>query len=111
MARLVVSQNERLLLHRADLDRFRDDTEVPMAASQEGIAQRLQIQVHNASRALASLQVEELVADRLAHVRGAPRRRRAYFLTEKGRQAAAAIKADISKRKVALELEGRVTEQ
>ncbi len=110
MARLVISQNERLLLHLADLDRFRDDAEVPMAASQEGIAQRLQIQVHNASRALASLQVEGLVADRLAHVRGAPRRRRAYFLTEKGRQAAQAIRADVTKRSVVLEHDGKVQE-
>ena len=110
MARLVVSQNERLLLHLADLDRFRDDAEVPMAASQEGISQRLQIQVHNASRALASLQGEGLVTDRLVHVRGAPRRRRAYFLTEKGRQAAHAIRVDVSKRFVVLEHEGKVQE-
>src|SRR4030065_1494250 len=103
MPRLVIPQNERLLLRLADLDRFRDDAEVPMAASQEGIAQRLQIQVHNASRALASLQVEGLVTDRLAHVRGAPRRRRAYFLTEKGRQAAQALLAGVKKRAVGLE--------
>jgi tetratricopeptide (TPR) repeat protein/DNA-binding MarR family transcriptional regulator len=110
MARLVVSQNERMLLHLSDLDRFRDDAEVPMAASQEGIAQRLQIQVHNASRALSSLQSEGLVTDRLAHVRGAPRRRRAYFLTENGRQVAQAIRADVSKRSVVLEHDGKVQE-
>ncbi|OGS43259.1 MAG: hypothetical protein A3K76_05605 [Euryarchaeota archaeon RBG_13_57_23] len=111
MVRLVVSPYERMLLHLAEMDRFRDDPEVPLGASQEGIAQRLQIQIHATSRALASMETEGLISDRLAHVRGAPKRRRAYFLTEKGRQAAAAIKADISKRKVALELEGRVTEQ
>ena len=110
MARLVVSQNERLLLHLSELDKHRDDADVPLAASQEGIAQELQIQVHNASRALSSLQEEGLVFDRLAHVRGAPRRRRAYFLTEKGRQVTLTIRADISKRKVVLEHAGKVQE-
>ncbi len=98
------------MLHLAEMDRYRDDAEVPLGASQEGIAQRLQIQVHAASRALAALENDGLISDRLAHVRGAPKRRRAYFLTEKGRQAASAIRADISKRMVALESDGKVTE-
>lgn len=110
MARLVVSPNERLLLHLSELDKHRDDAEVPLVASQEGIAQELQIQVHNVSRAMSSLQEEGLVFDRLVHVRGAPRRRRAYFLTEKGRQATLTIKADIAKRKVILEHAGKVQE-
>ncbi len=110
MARLVVSQNERLLLHLMEVDKFRDDPEVPIAASQEGMAQRLQLQVHNVSRALSTLQSEGLVFDRLAHVRGAPKRRRAYFLTDRGRQAAQSIKTDISRRPVVLEHEGKVQE-
>ena len=110
MPRLVLSQNERLLLHLWDLDRYRDDPEVPLGASQEGIANRLQIQVHAASRALSSLQEEGLVLDRLAHVRGAPKRRRAYFLTEKGRQAALGIRSDILKRKVVFDQDGTTQE-
>lgn len=105
MARLVLSQNERILLHLSELDRYKDDPEVPLAASQEGIAQKLQTQIHNASRALSSLEAEGLVTDRLVHVRGAPKRRRAYFLTERGRQAVNVIRADISKRRVVLEVE------
>lgn len=110
MARLVLSQNERLLLHLSELDKHRDDPEVPIGASQEGISQRLQLQIHNVSRALSSLQAEGLVSDRLAHVRGAPKRRRAYFLTEKGRLAAQAIRSDVAKRLVVLELEGKAQE-
>ncbi len=106
MARLALSSNERLLLHLMDMDRFRDDAEVPLAACQEGIAQKLQVQVHNVSRALSSLESEGLVSDRLAHVRGAPKRRRAYFLTEKGRGAAQSIRSDVLKRPVVVELEG-----
>lgn len=105
MARLVLSPNERLLLHLSELDKHMDDPEVPMGASQEGIAQKLGLQVHNASRTLATLEGEGLVSDRLAHVRGAPKRRRAYFLTERGRQAVTTIRSDIMKRRVVLDLE------
>jgi len=110
MPRLVVSQNERVLLHLVDLGRFRDEPEVPMAASQEGIARALGTQIHNASRALSSLESEGLVFDRLAHVRGAPKRRRAYFLTDMGRAAADNIRADLLKRMVLVEGEGGTEE-
>lgn len=109
MARLVVSQNERLMLHLADLDKYRDMAQVPLGASQEGIARALSTQVHNASRALASLEAEGLVSDRLAHVRGAPRRRRAYFLTEKGHQVVNSTRERLEKSKVAYR-EGDETE-
>lgn len=110
MGRLVVSQNDRILLLLSEMDRYRDEPEVPLTVSQEGIAQRLDTQVHNASRALSILQAEGLVADRLAHVRGAPKRRRAYFLTEKGRQAALALRSDLEKRLVVLDIAGTVQE-
>lgn len=110
MPKLSISQNERILLHLAEFDRYRDEPDVPMGVSQEGIAQRLGIQVFNASRALSSLEAEGLVFDRLAHVRGAPKRRRAYFLTEKGRAAAGSIRADIGKRRIVLEHSGTVQE-
>ncbi|MCU0859411.1 MAG: tetratricopeptide repeat protein [Thermoplasmata archaeon] len=110
MARIVVSQNERLLLHLLENDRHRDEAEVPLAVSQEGIATRLGTQVHNASRALSSLQGDGLVSDRLAHVRGAPKRRRAYFLTEKGRRAAESVRSDLGRRRIVLEADGRAQE-
>jgi tetratricopeptide (TPR) repeat protein/DNA-binding MarR family transcriptional regulator len=100
MVRLVMSQNERLLLNLLELDRYRDSAEVPMALSQEGIARVLGTQVHNVSRALSSLESDGLVTDRLAHVRGAPRRRRAYFLTDKGRRTAEGIQASLTKVRV-----------
>ena len=106
MARLVVSQNERILLHLSDLDKHRDDVEVPMGVSQEGMAQTLETQVHNISRALSSLEAEGLVFDKLVHVRGAPKRRRAYFLTERGKQAVRVIRADLGKKRVVIESSG-----
>ena len=52
MPRLVVSQNERIMLHLFELDKFREESDVPMGASQEGIAEKLGTQVFNASRGL-----------------------------------------------------------
>jgi len=110
MPRLVLSQNERILLHLFELDRYKDEVDVPMVACQEGIADKLGTQVFNASRALSSLESEGLVLDRLAHVRGAPKRRRAYFLTEKGRAAARSIRSDVGKRIVVIEHAGKSQE-
>lgn len=110
MARLVLSQNERLLLHLLELDRHRDDPEVPLAASQEGMAQKLDTGVHGVSRLLSLLEDEGLVSGHLAHVRGAPKRRKAYFLTEKGKNTALGIRSDISMRKVVVEHEGKAQE-
>ncbi len=110
MPRPAVSQNERLLLHLLEMDAHRDEPEVPMGASQEGIANRLGTQVHNASRALSGLESEGLVMDRLAHVRGAPKRRRAYFLTDKGHRAAGKVRDDLLRSNVVYEERGRVEE-
>lgn len=110
MPGIVVSRRDRLLLHLDSLERFRDAVEVPLAASQEGIAKRLGMQVHNVSRALKSLQTEGLVLERLAHVRGAVRRRRAYFLTTKGRNAVRDIISDILGKEVIVIDEGLTKE-
>ena len=92
MVRLVVSQGERLLLHLLELDRYRDMAQVPMGMCQEGIAKALRTKVHNVSRALSSLEEDGLVTDRLAHVQGAHRRRRAFALTERGREVAESVR-------------------
>lgn len=110
MPRPAVSQNERLLLHLLEMDAHRDEPEVPLGACQEGIANRLGTQVHNASRALSVLESEGLVMDRLAHVRGAPKRRRAYFLTDRGHKAAGKVREDLLRSKVVFEERGRAEE-
>jgi tetratricopeptide (TPR) repeat protein/DNA-binding MarR family transcriptional regulator len=107
---MTVSQNERLMLHLLEMDAHREEPEVPLGASQEGIANRLGTQVHNASRALSGLESEGLVMDRLAHVRGAPKRRRAYFLTDKGHRAAGKVRDDLMRSRVVYEERGNAEE-
>ena len=84
---LPLSQDERILLHLSKFARFRDEWDVPAEIAQEGIGQRLDILVNNVSRALTSLVAKGLVEERLAHVRGRPRRLKTYFLTERGRRS------------------------
>ena len=110
MAVLVLSQSDRLILHLSEMDRHRDDPEAPIGVSQEGISQRLGTGIHVVSRTLSSLEKDGLVTGELAHIRGAPKRRKAYYLTEKGKQAAMAIRTDISKRPVVLEHGGKAQE-
>lgn len=110
MARVQISQNERLLLHLLEMDDHREESEVPLGASQEGIAQRLGIQIHSASRALSALESEGLVSDRLARVRGAAKRRRAYFLTDKGHKEALRTKEALTSTKVIYEEKGKAEE-
>ncbi|HKZ47999.1 MAG TPA: ATP-binding protein, partial [Thermoplasmata archaeon] len=103
---LALSQDERILLHLARHQRFREEWEVPAEACQEGIGTRLGILVNNVSRALAGLLGEGLVEERLAHVRGRPRRLKAYFLTEKGLRTVEQVERRLRAAKVDVELEG-----
>ena len=108
MARLVLSQNERLLLHMLEFDKYRELAQVPFGLCQEGIAEALRTKVHNVSRALTPLEADGTVTDRLAHVQSAPRRRRVYFLTDKGRQTAEAVRARVEAARVAWQSDGAV---
>lgn len=110
MPRSALSLNERLMLHLSETDKHKSDPEVPMSMSQEGIAQKLGVGVHTVSRALSSMVKEDLISERLAHVRGAPRRRKAYFLTEMGRKTAHSLRSELISRRVVLEHEGKAQE-
>jgi tetratricopeptide (TPR) repeat protein/DNA-binding MarR family transcriptional regulator len=107
---MVLSLSERLILHLSEMDKHKDDPEVPVGASQEGIAQKLGTGVHTISRMLSSVVKEGLVSDRLSHVRGAPRRRKVYFLTQAGMKVALSLRTDVSARKIVLEHDGKAQE-
>jgi DNA-binding MarR family transcriptional regulator len=80
----LVTVNERVLLHLREfaLPRFR--AEVPPQVTQEGIAEALGIRPNHVPRAVRRLISEGTVEELLSHVSGYARRRKAYFLTEKG---------------------------
>ncbi|MBN1389289.1 MAG: hypothetical protein JXA22_01460 [Candidatus Thermoplasmatota archaeon] len=61
-----------------------EDYEVPEIISQMGIGKELGLRQTHVSRAMSELSNEGLVRSRTAHIRGMDRRKKVYFLTQKG---------------------------
>ncbi len=77
---------DRILIHLFDFLRFRDSFESPFEVTQAGIAEAVGIRPGHASQYLRPLVEDGMVEDETRHIPGQPRRRKAYFLTPKGRQ-------------------------
>jgi DNA-binding MarR family transcriptional regulator len=87
---------KRILLHLQKYSHtYQEAWEVPNAISQEGISEALDILLNNVSRAMKDLKAEGKVTERLAHIKGGRRKRRAYFLTEEGARLAEDIRKAI----------------
>lgn len=83
-----LSAEKRIILHLSKYSNFEEAWEVPIDISQEGISQKLNILQNNVSRAINSLKNEELVYEKLSYIKKGKRRRKTYFLTEKGKELA-----------------------
>ena len=79
-----VTIKERVVLHLADYIGYDDDLEVPHDLCQEGIAIALVVDRSQVTKALAELREMDFVIERLLHVEGSRRRRKAYCLTPPG---------------------------
>jgi tetratricopeptide (TPR) repeat protein/DNA-binding PadR family transcriptional regulator len=79
---------KKILIHLSAYSKFADAWEVPKEISQEGIGERFSMLLNNVSRAMTSLANDGMVVDKLKHVKGMKRRRKTYFLTEKGLRVA-----------------------
>jgi len=90
---ITLSQKKRMLLYLERFDKYISAWEVPFGVSQDGIGEALGILINNVSRTLSAMKEEGIVFSRLAHVRGIVRRRRVYFLTNKGREEANNLKS------------------
>ena len=91
-----LSQTERALLLLDEHEDERDSLEVPFVLCQEGMAERLGLQVQNMSRTLSKMLEEGLISERLAHVSGAGRRRKVYRLASEGSSVISRLKEDLS---------------
>jgi DNA-binding MarR family transcriptional regulator len=105
----LVTVNERLLLHLRDfsLPRFRAD--VPPQVTQDGIAEALGIRPNHVPRAVRRLVGEGAVEEVTSHVSGYARRRKAYFLTERGLSIAEGVMKRLMAVNVEVETESGVT--
>ena len=79
-----VSVQRKILLLLKEMNRFRDDFEVPETLSQKGIGRELNIRQNHVSRALSELKESGLVESRTTHIKDIGRKRRVYFLTKEG---------------------------
>ncbi len=78
--------NETVLLHLRDYSKFMEHFVVPFSATQDGIAEAIDIARPHVSRAIKELKGVELVFEKKARVENSDRKRKVYFLTGKGTQ-------------------------
>ena len=80
-----LTNEERVLLHLLDYQRYKTKVEVPVEVTQEGMSKALGITQSHVSYALKNLAEGGDVDEAgLSHIEGRKRRRRAYFLSDKG---------------------------
>src|SRR2546422_11621538 len=84
---------ERIQLHQFDYSRYSEAYEAPPEVTQEAIARAAGIRVQHVIQYVSPLIASGLVEERLAHVKRPRRRHKTYFLTAKGRAAAAALRS------------------
>ncbi|MGA1792935.1 MAG: tetratricopeptide repeat protein [Thermoplasmatota archaeon] len=81
---LRVPVQRKIMLLLWDHMKAEEDFEVPESVTQKGIGRELDLRQTHVSRALTELCNEGLVRSRTAHVKGEGRRKKVYFLTQKG---------------------------
>jgi len=85
-SKLSLSIDKKILLHIAKYSKYEFQYEVPFELSQEGIAQAIGIRRDNVPRTMKSLKNEDLIFEKVLRVEGVYRKRKVYFLTDKGQE-------------------------
>lgn len=98
--RIKLTVNERILLHLRRHYTSKKDVEAPQAVTQKGIADAIDIRVTHVPRSVKKLDEDGLIYESVMHIEGLDKRRKAYFLTEKGMYHANEIKRNIEERMV-----------
>jgi len=83
---------DRIQLYLFDYNRYTEAFDVPVEVTQEAIANAVGIRVTHVPQYIRPLLSEGLVEERSAHILRQKRRRKAYFLTAKGRTQVAALR-------------------
>jgi ATP/maltotriose-dependent transcriptional regulator MalT len=96
--------DRKIILHLYEVKHSELDFEVPQGVVQDGIAEAVSIRRDNIPRTMKKLKEEDLVYDVLKRIKGLPRKRKAYFLTDKGMDYAKEVKDEIAYHKVFLQL-------
>ena len=101
---------ERVLIHLLEYERYKDAGEVPSFTTQAGMVKTIEVKQSNISYIMKYLKEKGWAEERLSHIIGMKRRRKAYFLTSAGHLHASRIKKQIESKKVQHLIDGeRVT--
>jgi hypothetical protein len=98
--KIKLTVNERILLHLRRYYGAKKEVEAPQAVTQKGIADAIDIRVTHVPRSVKKLDEEGMIYESVMHIKGLDKRRKAYFLTEKGMFYANEIKRNIEERRV-----------
>ncbi|MFO8050914.1 MAG: tetratricopeptide repeat protein [Thermoplasmatota archaeon] len=96
--------DKRILLHLFEQKHSEMDFEVPKEVVQDGIAEAVSVRRDNIPRTMKKLKGEDFVYEVLKRIKGLPRKRKAYFLTERGMEFAKNVRDSVALHKVYLEL-------
>ncbi|MDG6224545.1 MAG: NB-ARC domain-containing protein [Candidatus Thermoplasmatota archaeon] len=88
---------ERILLVLADNLRYDEAFEVPSSMTQEGLSELIGANRPNTSRSLGSLLKKRMVRERLAHVKGHRRRKKAYMAMGEGIDEGHRVRENVSR--------------
>ncbi len=86
---------ERIQLHLFAYQRFEDEYEAPLEVTQDGIARAVGINIHHVTQYVRPLLSEEMLQERTSHIQGGKRRRKVYFLTDRGRNQSASLRSSL----------------
>ena len=81
---LNLTAEEKVLTALSAFHRFKDDVEAPFETTQGGLSLKLDLRRSHVSIALKGLKRKGMVSESLSHVKNSVRRKKVYFLTEKG---------------------------
>lgn len=98
--KIKLTVNERILLHLRRYYGAKKLVEAPQTVTQKGIADAIDIRVTHVPRSVKKLDEEGMIYESVMHIKGLDKRRKAYFLTEKGMFYANEIKRNIEERRI-----------
>jgi ATP/maltotriose-dependent transcriptional regulator MalT len=77
---------DAIMLHLLDYTKFQDEFEMPGEITQPGIASAVGIRRSHTANVIKSLKDKEYLIERTEHVKNIPRKRKIYFLSDKGKE-------------------------
>jgi DNA-binding PadR family transcriptional regulator len=100
-----ITVKEKILIHLLSYSKYKEEVEVPVQVSQEGMAKAVGVRRSHIASALKDLKDLGQVEEKKARVIGEKRRKNAYFLTHEGQAEALRLKRAVLEKKILLKAE------